>query len=276
VNLALAGLVLVLCALAYFRPGAGRGPASAPLSALDPESVSRLRITRASGQEILLKHTTEGWQMRKPYRHPADPTRVSQLLAILGTPSYRELKAEAARLDGYGLTRPIARLEANDQVLEIGGTEPLGQHRYLRLQGRVHLVDDVSVYLLLGQPAFFLDRRLLGDAAHPIAAIELPGLRVFRGEGGLWSIEPPAPAVGQQRLADWVQAWRRARALEVLPAPSEQGRALTLRFADGTPPRVLELVQGQRLLLVDRGQGLAYHLPADSPLTHRPGAQPGD
>jgi len=276
VNLGLAALVLALGALAYFRPGVERGPAHAPLSSLDADSVSRLRIVRGGGHEIRMERTAEGWQMRQPYDQPADPARVGRLLAILGAPSERELTPDPAGLAAYGLARPSARLEANDEVLEIGGTEPLGGHRYVRFQGRVHLIDNASVYLLLTQPEFFLDRRLLRTEPHPLAAVELPGPRVFQGEGGRWSIDPPTPAVAPKRLSAWMQAWREARALEVLPAPSDRGEPVRLRFADSSPPRVLELIRGKRLLLIDRRRGLAYHLPADSPLIRRPQAQPHD
>ncbi len=273
VNLALGALVLLLAALAYFRPGVTPPPDHPPLTTLDPAALSHIRITRGNGREMLLERTREGWLMRKPYRHPADSARVRQLITIVRAPSYRQLDPEASRLQAYGLAAPVARLEADGLALEIGGTEPIGGLRYVRCEGQVHLIDNVYTYLVLAQPEAFLDRQILGPSPSPIAAVELPTFRVFRDPSGRWSIDPPAPPVDQARLGAWLAAWQSARAMAVMPAPADGGKPVILSFAGGATARVLELLRGEQPLLIDRGAKLAYRLPRGSPLLARPGTE---
>jgi len=256
VNLVLLGIVAVLAAIAYLRPG---GPSSAdqvPLTRLSPDSVTRILIQRPPDTEILIERTPGGWRIRRPRERTADGPRIARLLQILATPSHRRFPVDPQRLGDYGLASPLARLTLDGELLEIGGTEPLGRLRYVRIANQIHLIDDLYLPLLLGPPESLVDHRLLPEGTR-VAKATLPGGKIItRGEPGS---DP------------WLDAWAGARAVQVAAAPETKGdETLVLQTAVGPEIRFELLTDGDWRLLVDRDRGLAYRLPGDSPLLKAP------
>jgi len=276
INLVLLAVVLALAGLAWMGTG-GDGEPAARLTDLDPGDVRTLRIERGADASVVLEREDGTWILREPYGLPADPQRVGRLLRMLGAESHRRLTPPAGKLDEYGLADPLARLRVDGLTLEMGRTEPLRHRRYVRSGSEVHLIEDLWLPVLLGRPESFLDHRLLGAdpriTALGIRALEGPDFRIEQGDRGQWRIEPAEPPVSADRLTAWMDRWRHARALEVLPAPEGQVRgrvSVGLDGADG--PVVFEILgEGGRRLLVERAQGLAYRLGADAGLLERPG-----
>jgi len=256
VNLVLLGIVAVLAAITYLRPG---GPSSAepvPLTRLSPDKVTRILIQRPPDTEILIERTSGGWRVRRPQERAADGPRIARLLQILATPSHRRFPVDPQRLGDYGLASPLARLTLDDRLLDIGGTEPLGRLRYLRIADQIHLIDDLYLPLLLGPPESLVDHRLLPEGT-TVAKVTLPGGKIVtRGELGS---DP------------WLDAWAGTRAVQVAAAPETKAHeTLVLQTAVGSKIRFELLAEGDWRLLVDRDRGLAYRLRADSPLLSAP------
>lgn len=270
INLALLAVVLALGALAWLGADSGKDSV-ARLTGLEPEDVAGIRIERGADSTVLLERAEGTWMLRQPYGLPADPQRVQRLLGVLSARSHRRLRPPADRLGEYGLTDPLLRVAVGGLTLEVGGTEPLRHRRYVRSGPEVHLIDDVHLPVLLGRPESFLDHRLLG-ADPRISALETPAFRIEPGDRGQWRIEPPQPAVSADRLTAWIDRWRHARALEVLPAPGGEPRGrLSVTLEGAEAPVVFEILeQDGRRLLVDSQRGLAYRIGADAGLLERP------
>ncbi|MGD2083875.1 MAG: DUF4340 domain-containing protein, partial [Chromatiales bacterium] len=264
VNLALLAVVLGLLALVWLRPG-GNGSPDLRVTGLEPADVHAVRIERGPDSSVLLERVAQGWAMRRPYDLPADGQRVARVLQVLRAVSHRRFEPPADRLADYGLERPLVRLEADGVVLELGGTEPIGHLRYVRSGARVDLIDDRYLPALLGRPESFLDHRLL-DPEQGITALETADFRVDRGDLGQWRIRPADPAVSADVLTAWVDRWRHAQALEVLPAPDRtDSRHVTITLEGAAEPVVFEVLENEgRRLLVDRRRGLAYRLAPDA------------
>jgi hypothetical protein len=276
INLVLLAVVLALAALAWLGAGGDAEPAHR-LTELSPGDVQAISIERGADSSVVLEREGGGWILRQPYGLPADPQRVGRVLRMLGAESHRRLTPPAGQLEQYGLTDPLARLRVDGLTLEMGRTEPLRHRRYVRSGAEVHLIEDLWLPVLLGRPESFLDHRLLGgDPRITALEVRVPGgadFRIDRGSRGEWRIDPAGPPVSADRLTAWMDRWRHARAVEVLPAPEGEVRgrvSVGLEGVDG--PVVFEILEESgRRLLVDRGRGLAYRIGADAGLLERPG-----
>lgn len=122
-----------------------------PLLAVDAGSVNELRITENGQLRLSLLRDQEGWLLTHPQIQRANPKRVQQLLGLLEAPS---LMATQTARDAAGLEPPALIFSADDRQLSVGGPSTPPGHRYVALDGSVHLVDD-NWYRILNLPASF-------------------------------------------------------------------------------------------------------------------------
>ena len=147
INLALGILAAVLLALELW-PQASPS-AAGTLTGLTPDTIRSIRVERGRRLTLALARDVNGedWALTHPQQRPADPRRVSQLLAIAAAPvSFRHpLGDDAGR---YGLTEPAAVLQVNGRRLAFGDRDPTQQGRYVQVDHEVCLVDDLYFNLL--------------------------------------------------------------------------------------------------------------------------------
>lgn len=143
VNLSLAALAAVLLALYYWPQDDG----VIPLTALDPQTIDRVRIERGARLTLALQRAGDDWQLVHPDAMPAESRRVGQLLAIMRAP-VRHSFAAPTDLAPYGLDSPQAILQLDDLRLQFGGREPSQDGRYVLGDGRIKVIDDVYFNLL--------------------------------------------------------------------------------------------------------------------------------
>ncbi len=165
-NLALAGVVALLVLVAVFGPDPTRESAPEPLTKLDPAVVRHIRIDRNTDGALAFQRGAEGWRMSEPYRIAANGDKLQALARIASAPSRRSFPAGQTDLAEFGLAPAPLRLELDDVILEIGGTEPIRRRRYLRLEGRIHLIDDLFLHHLLAPAEVFVDPRPFPRAVH--------------------------------------------------------------------------------------------------------------
>ena len=78
-NLALLAVIVVLGAVAYFKPGK-QAPESKPLLTLDANALSRVTL---QNKETLVFEKADGlWRLTAPFAAPVNQVRVSQLLDV--------------------------------------------------------------------------------------------------------------------------------------------------------------------------------------------------
>ena len=157
VNLTLAALVTLLALVALFGPDPAGERTLETLTPLNPEKLERIRIHRSGDEPISFEHRADGWQMTAPFRLTADQKKLAALAHIAAAPSHRSFPAGETDLSELGLAPAPLRLELDGLTLEIGGTEPIGRHRYVRLGDRVHLIDDRFQHHLLAPAETLLE-----------------------------------------------------------------------------------------------------------------------
>ncbi len=156
VNLALMGVVAVLALAVAFGPDPAREKAPAQLTGLDPESLRSIRIDRGGDGTLGFERDSGGWDMIAPYRIAAKGDKLQALARIASTPSHRSFPTAQTEIAELGLATASLRLKLNDLTLEIGGTEPIRHRRYVQLEGRIHLIDDLFQHHLLAAPEAFV------------------------------------------------------------------------------------------------------------------------
>jgi hypothetical protein len=128
---AIAGLLGLLAWLSQPSP-------PPPLTLLDPQQISRIRISDLQGDETSLLRLENHWMIGD---RPADQSRVRQLLKICQTPSLRRFTAPDD-LAPYGLTPAPIVMTLDDSTLSFGNIDPVNGWRYVLYQGEVHLIAD--------------------------------------------------------------------------------------------------------------------------------------
>jgi hypothetical protein len=122
-------------------PVAGAG--QTVLLRLTKDSVTALRFTQDNGQ-LTLQRQPSGWHVHDAKRTaPADEEAVGQLLQqlqLLQTPV--TLPNDAAKLQAYGLQKPLQKITVNEQqTIELGNKPPVGTGAvYARVDGQVALL----------------------------------------------------------------------------------------------------------------------------------------
>lgn len=267
-NVALLALVVLLAALAYFRPGAGpETPERPALTERRPAGVDRLRVEPRQGPAAVLQRDGERWRLREPRAMPAEADAVRRALGLLEAESRAEVQRGDQGLAPYGLAEPDAVLEMGGHRFVIGGRHPMKGQRYVLVDDTLHLVEARRVRRLGEAWTDYASRRLL-PAQASAARIELPGATLMRGDGGEWRARASAegqeiaPAAARRTAEAWRH--RRARGLEAAePEGAEEAPVVQIHLEGREEPlrfRVLE--GGEQPRLYRPALGLVYRLGA--------------
>jgi|GEM_PF-6761280 len=152
--LVLLGACAVMAAAIFFIRSNDAPQAQA---GIDKSSITRITITQASGDTIVVERQGEQWQITQPTNQAANSNRIDPLLSVAAIkPSYpsSEVNREAA-----GLTQPIASIAFNGQVFNIGKADVSDKRRYAEHDGHVYFFPDWIAPLI--------DSGMQGLAAEP-------------------------------------------------------------------------------------------------------------
>ncbi|MES9823096.1 MAG: hypothetical protein ABW127_01560 [Candidatus Thiodiazotropha endolucinida] len=145
--LAVAGLLGLLVWLSQPAP-------LPPLTHLDPQQITRIRINDLQGREISLMRRQNQWMSGD---RPVDQSRVRQLLKICRTPSLNRFKAPDD-LEPYGLAPSPIVMALDGTRLSFGNSDPVNGWRYVHHQGEVHLIADGFYHHLIAPAEAWLAR----------------------------------------------------------------------------------------------------------------------
>jgi hypothetical protein len=263
-NVGLLALVAGLLLMVYFEPGVKHEPEHPHLTGLSPNDVQRIRIRQSGGAELSLSRKNGVWMLDAPVATYANEFRIEPLLRVTEAESYASFAAQGQDLKQYQLEPPLAVLRLNDLELEFGGTEPINNRRYVRVDGTVHLIDDHYYFRLqAGFPAF-VSNRLLPPDAQPVR-VALPDFTLSRDAQGRWSANPALKGVAADALNSFVDEWKGAQAVEVdRYEDGGTGKKARIEFAAGAAPIDFQVSEsGSEVLFGRRDLGLRYHLTTD-------------
>ena len=219
------------------------------LTDLAAADLYRVEIERTGEPTITLLQTAIGWRLEAPFQVDADNGRVSRLLGLLEAPVERSFPLASVDRRELGLSPVRLRLRLDAHELQFGGTDPVGQARYVAGEGLVHLIQDRFHHLLIAPPIDYVSSQLVPRGF---------GL-VFGRLGGI--------PLTSETLNDLVGL--HAERVEIL-TETPSGEPVALKSADGTTLRFL--ISGDRRRWARLDQRLLYVLTDAPELTLDPNA----
>jgi len=259
-NLLLVAVAIGLALFIYLQ--AGRTPETGPgaISAIDPATVTSIRLTRLQAEPVAFSKRDGGWFIHGEPELPADDFQVGTLLALASAQTDRQYPADTLDLQPMGLQPPQATAILGDARFDVGNTDPIDKRRYIQTGSTVYLVPDRFQHLLNARYTNFVDRRLL-PAGAVVTGLSLPELSLALDEENQWQLQPEDPAVSADAIRLLVSAWRNARALYVREHDGDRGQVIQVRLQDIDQPLEFFLRTSEADMILARpDRGIQYHL----------------
>ncbi len=258
-NLLLFTTVVILTLVARYEPGLDK-PETLTVAPFGADAVTRIAIHRPLRDELVLERDDDGfwWIAREP-RLPAEPFQVRALARLAEQKIERSYPVADMDLAALGLEPPRASVTLNRLRVDFGGLEALENLRYLRVGGRVALIPDLYLYLVEAGYTQFVRRQLLPRQAR-ITALELPGLRLQRGDSG-WETTPARELSGDD-IQQFIDNWQSASAINVRPLDgTPEGERIRIELAGQTQAiELLVTARDNELVLARPALGIEYRM----------------
>ena len=263
-NLTLALLAAGLIMIVYYKPGLEPDSTPQPITMLDPEQVSDIRITRALREPLHIVKQNGAWLLAGTPELPASGFQVRALLPLLQATAARSYPASSLDPAALGLDPPQATVTLDAMEIRIGTTEALENKRYAQVGDTVYLIDDRYQHLINADWSNFVSRKLLpADAA--ITQLQLPAMSLTRTADGQWRVTPERPDTSADAIRQLIDTWQRSSALyvrryastladESISVTTGAGNAtITFKISSHTPD----------FILARPDLGIQYHLSSD-------------
>lgn len=257
-NLVLASAVALLAVFLLWSEPTEKSPAPKPLTPIAAAAVQAIHVDRTQGQAMHFERHGEHWLMTAPVGAPAYGTRISAILGLLAEPSHAQLAVSKKELARFKLDAPAVTLRLDGHEVAFGDTDPLNDRRYVRFEGRVHLIADTLYFQLTQNPGFFIEPRLLPEDAVPVR-IAYPEFTLSE-QDGTWTQQPDA-GLGAGKLKAIALNWETARAITVrTPLEGAAGGQVEIETRAGERVRFDILAQEPNLILGRADLGVQYHM----------------
>jgi len=215
---------------------------------------------------LTLERRDDRWRLVRPLAARANSFAVETLLNVARAPSEAQLAVNADALGQYGLAPPHAVLRLERETIAFGSMHPLKPLHYVRYRDAVHLLASRYFAQVTVPYTNFIDTQLIEDGRRP-TEFRLPGFRLTLKDGS-WQRSPEDASISGDRINDFVEEWRHARALSVA---RYGGRAVLDRihitFESDNPPATVTLgilARQPELVLYRQDEGLEYHFPEET------------
>lgn len=267
-NLGLLAAVGILAAIAAFKPGVEKPVPKPALTALRAEALQRISIERPGQTPIVLEKAGEQWRLTAPLGARANRLQVEKLARIVNAESETRLPLDQTALGQYGLEKPLVSVRLDNELIQFGGLHPLKQQLYVRYQDGIHLIGAHFLRAASARFTDFIDTALIEDGREPVA-FRLPGMALTLVDGR-WKLEPENRDIGSDRVMQFVQEWRHARALAVNRYDGKPAKQRVLiefgvgARAGGDTLEIGIVARTPELILARKDEGLQYHFPTDT------------
>ena len=246
VNIMLYVGVLAMAMVTYYDYRE-RNPVAPASVIFEKDAVVAVDVLRPDHRTIALEKTSTGWTITAPINRAAIAQRVQALLSMAGFTvesgyDARDLDPKELGLDSPRATIDLISREGVIQVL-LGGLGPNNKRRYLQIEQRIWLVDDVFLPLITG-------------GLNAFAKLEL-----LPADKSLIRVVSP---LGDATNTDQVLGqWAHTRAAAIAPVAQlalTQVIYVTLEFADGGVQPLKMARAGQQIALLPEGADYALLL----------------
>ena len=261
-NITLMLVVAALGAIIYFKPGVEAPEVSVPLTALQPDQIRRIDITRQDMQAVTLVKEQRGWHIQSPINIAANNMRIETLLRLAQAPSHARFAIDGLDLAAYEIDQPLMVIRLDDVELAFGGNESLNNRRYVRIGSVAHLIADSFYYQAQADLSGFVALDLLPADAR-LQKIVLPGLTIHNDEGGQWRDATPDKGLSADEINSLAAAWQRAQAIRVSRYTAQDVVAGKIAVFLKQEPQRLDfdiLKSDSEMILGRKDIGMRYHL----------------
>jgi hypothetical protein len=215
-NLALIVAVAALALFAYYKPQ--KSEPQLALSTLKPADATAIKIEFTGTPPVTLARAGADWNITTPLAARADSAQVQRLLGILEATAKDRLPAIGVAR--YDLNEPLARVTVNQQTFAFGGINEMSREQYVLTQDSIYPVS-IRYGALLPKSAYELvSRQIFGADEAPIA-FRFNDFSLVQ-QDGKWQLTPPATDLSADDITRWIDEWRLASALGVLPASNRK------------------------------------------------------
>ncbi|MDM8562382.1 DUF4340 domain-containing protein, partial [Candidatus Marithioploca araucensis] len=182
-NIILLGVTLLLSVSVFYTIEQEKPIELPQLTDLKAEQVQNIHIERKDNKPIFLKKDKFGWQMTTPYLLPASRFRATQLLDILSTRNYKELKIDKLNLAKVKLEPPLLSVKFDTLTMAYGDRSPIDGRRYILInQKKVYLFADTLYDILNGDALAYVNLSPFGNNSK-ITELKMPDYLMVLKEG---------------------------------------------------------------------------------------------
>lgn len=142
----------LLAAGVYAELARERAQVPAPLTAIDPATISRIQVSCGSCRTRRFERDAAGWRMLEPYALPANADAVAHLLAIAHASVRMRQPLRNYDLAKLGLDPARITLQLDDLTIGFGDEDPIEHDRYVRIGDELLRVPDRFSARLLETP----------------------------------------------------------------------------------------------------------------------------
>lgn len=261
-NVLLALVVIGLGVTLWLSQQSTPPPAPPPVSDIALNDIQRISV-RHDNNLVTLKRTSadRAWRLVAPASARPDPVHIASLMTLARAHAGRDYPLGAIPDTTTGLGHQAVIVRFNQAApIRLGGPGPAPGTRYVATAHRLLLVSLPDIGTLDDSWTHWVDPALLAPNTR-LTRMVLPDFTLTRDDQGHWQARP----VGQRSQAaarTTISAWKRAKALTVVPADHSRQRIarITLGFADA-PARHLDIIErNPNLILRDPRLDVDYHL----------------
>jgi hypothetical protein len=219
-----------------------------------------------------LARTGAEWSITAPLSARADSLQVQRLLEILDATAKDRFPATG--LARYDLNEPPARVTINQQTFSFGALNEMSREQYLLTQDGIYPVSLRYGTLVPRTVYQLISRQLFAPDEAPVAFV-FDNFKVEQRDGK-WQSTPPAD-LSADDVTRWVDEWRLATALGVLPASNRKPLTLVkLTLKTGSEIALSVLQREPQLVLARSDRPFEYQLNAEAAkrLLAPPAAEP--
>lgn len=259
INVALLTAVAALALFAYLKPR--QGQLEHKLSTLKAGDARTIKIEIAGGARIALERAASGWRLSAPFAARADDFQSQRLLEVLDAAS--KDRFPAAGLARFDLNEPNARLTINQQAFSFGAVNPMTREQYVLTQDGIYLIA-LRYGAALPKNALQLVNRQLFAAEEAPVALEFKEFRLEQ-QDGKWVMSPAVVDSSQDDVNRWIDEWRLATALAVLPMSNRKPLAtIKVRLRNGNDVALAVLQREPELVLARSDQPFEYQFAGEA------------
>jgi len=206
------GLLLLVAVLGFLVFTSEDKDSDAPdiLTNIKTESIHTITI-RHNNRVTNIEKTNGHWQITSPTNIAANDFRIGTILKLLSTVSHADYATDSIEPGKYKLEPADTSVMFNKLQIDFGMINPINNYRYVKVNNRVHLIDDHHYPLLSSQLGTLVARTLL-PADSKINKLVLPEQTLALNSKEIWQ---STKEISADAIVETLNNWRNTEAFGV-------------------------------------------------------------